>query len=573
MFIHPSHRRHQKGSILVLCAVLAALGTLGVLAWASLIDARGHQVEASYDALKRRATLQSSKELARDAFYTNHLHPNSGVPADVTYTIPGNQTFSEANTVYIVEPVASATIRNFAPVPLTNATATRTTKSGVGPLHSFTTDVVVEVSDNETTYPVAFQLRANHPVLGGELLSVYPPVEPTTGTPLVLGNLRVNGRAVFWDAAYKDFQGGVRADEFILPNDTVEATTYLQDTAGNAVLPSNYPIPVQTTGFAGGAPAYLGELDIVHSTSNQHNTYDALIRSTGTFRPIAGSAPAAIGSGLDSINTNVGLRDQELIQKIDYAVAGNPQGAGVATSIQNYSPSMSSVVLIHAINNPTAFATGELFAVLDANVPLANDTLTAIAASAVTALTLAEKLDLFEKSGVWVWSDGDGAVTVNLYLASVQHLLLSDVSKLTLAGPADAADAATLASQPPLAFTVNNTGSTLLERVDFVEQSRRRFVLAISHETPPVAPGNYMTLMNFSAAAPFRSWHTILDLQNTSASFDTSSINTATLVGGIRTNHKLEVAAGDLVLEQQFDTAGLEALMPRNAWVETYAAP
>ena len=69
--------------------VLAALGTLGVAAWISLMTARGNQIEANYETMKRRATIQSGKALARDAFYSNHLHSSTALASDAVYTIPG----------------------------------------------------------------------------------------------------------------------------------------------------------------------------------------------------------------------------------------------------------------------------------------------------------------------------------------------------------------------------------------------------------------------------------------------------------------------------------------------------
>ena len=116
--LSPSYRKRcsQRGSILVICMVLAALGTIGVAAWMALLDARGHQVEAGFESMKRRATLQSSKALARDALYANHLHEGSGLATDATYTVPGNPTIigSGDSTVYENENVASVTIRAFA---------------------------------------------------------------------------------------------------------------------------------------------------------------------------------------------------------------------------------------------------------------------------------------------------------------------------------------------------------------------------------------------------------------------------------------------------------------------------
>ncbi len=84
----PNKKISQRGSILVVCMVLCALGTIGVAAWISLLDARGHQVEANMESLKRRNVYENSKALAYRAIYANHLHASSGLATARTYTLP-----------------------------------------------------------------------------------------------------------------------------------------------------------------------------------------------------------------------------------------------------------------------------------------------------------------------------------------------------------------------------------------------------------------------------------------------------------------------------------------------------
>ena len=106
---YSSPLRNQQGSVLVLCMVMAALGTIGVAAWLSLLDARSHQVEASFKALERRVALNNSRALAYQVLYSKNLHTNGGLAGDTVYSLPAGK--------------GKVTIKAFNQVPLKSATA------------------------------------------------------------------------------------------------------------------------------------------------------------------------------------------------------------------------------------------------------------------------------------------------------------------------------------------------------------------------------------------------------------------------------------------------------------------
>jgi hypothetical protein len=549
-----SRRHRERGSVLVFCMVLAALGTIGLAAWLSLLSARGHQVESNFTALKRRAVQNNSKALAYHAIYRNHLHASTGLNAAKTYTLPDS--------------LGRAAIRAYAPVPLNQTAAQRMSKIGSTPMRSYSSDVIVDIGNGAATVPWTFQMRSENPVMGGELLDFHPPADFDSSSPIVTGNLTVKGRAVFWDAAYKDFNGGIKADEFLLPNNTIQGTTF-QTSAGAATLPLNYPIPRQTTGFAGGNPSYLGALDIVSSTANSHNSHADRIRATGAYFEVSGMLAAAKGRGADT--RPPGSNDSLHVALIT-ASAASPQDPDIKTKLSTASP-LSSNVLIFAVDHPAAFPANDLFEVLNINTPLPNDVISRIAASTVTLPSPPDKKTLFKNSSAWVTSDGTGGVTVALDEADLQHLIITDVKVLVLNGPSTTNQVNALAAQPARAIAIINTAvtgvSTILDEVRLVNQNRRRLSLAISLRGFPTA-SDYIPDFTFSGVFPFPAWTMVMDLENTGGRFDVNAVSSARLIGGIRANRSLSVVGGELLLERETVVDSYNNLLSRNAWIEAY---
>lgn len=561
-------RASQRGSILVVCMVLAALGTIGVAAWIALLDARGHQVEAGFESLKRRATLQSSKALARDALYANHLHAGSNLGADVTYTIPGNAAATSPGdqVLYENETVASVTIKAYTGIPLQNTSATRTTKNGVVPLRSYTTDISVVLNDNVSTATETFQLRSYNPMLGGELLSMHPSNDPGSFGRLLSGDIKVNGRAMFWDAAAKDLQAGLSADEYLIPNDIAGTHTFV-DTSGKRGMPLNYPIPKQTTGLAGGSPSYDGRLDIVSSTTNGHNAYAARWAAAGTLRTMNGRSPTVFGPG--PATTPDGSDDATIEAEIATKTPDE-----LMTSLPVKYP--LSTRLLRAVadkSSPASFSEDQLFSIFSAHIPIPNDALSYLTSTHSDKIpTRAE--ELHSDNGTAAHSDGLGKVEIFLDRAALPHLILEGTEEIVVHGQADAVAASAAAAMDPRGIAVNNTGTDSIHTIDFRGRNLRRIVFAIATEqnaTPPTY--GYDAEIAFTGPTPFPEWHMILELQNTGMLLDTSFVNTATIVGGIRGSRPINLVSGSLTINPQFNIDGYEQLLSRNAWVEAYLTP
>ncbi|MEM1441817.1 MAG: hypothetical protein AAGF67_05715 [Verrucomicrobiota bacterium] len=541
-------RPAQRGSILVVCMVLCALGTLGVLAWVSLLDARGHQAEASMDALDRRTVYANSRALAYRAIYANHLHAKSNLAADQTYTLPDG--------------LGSATVRAYATIPLADSSALRFSKIGITPFRTYTTDATVDLSDGIATQEWGFQLRSYNPMLGGDLLILNPPMDPASTDNLVSGDLNVSGRAVFWDAVASDFNAGIQAENFLLPNNT-QGTTTFETPTGASVLPLNYPLPYQTTGISGAGPAYLGELDVAQSAANTHNDYASRLIATGNSISMSGFTGQAIGPGPNSAAD--GPNDATL--EVDIATQ---TPATLMTTLPGNYPLSSRVLNAVADKNNPAFTADQLYDIYSAQTPLPNDAI-AYLTSTHSAKIGTRARELHEANGSAVYTDGNGGVAIFLENNLLPHLILTRVYELNLVGQVNPTDATAAAALEPRGIVINNTGTDSLRIVNFENQNLRRLALAIATEnnaTPPV--NGYIAEMDFFGALPFPNWEMILDLQNTGATIDTSPVAGATIVGGIRANRKVDVISGRLSLTRQYNTDGYEGLLSRNAWIEAY---
>ncbi len=536
----------ERGSVLVVCLVLAALGTLGVTAWFSLLDARSHQVEASFKATERRIAAGNARALARRALYANHLHADSGLAADTVLELPGGK--------------GRATIRAYNTVPLRSDTLGPPARNGATPLSSHTVDVLVDIHDGVGTTRWIQRLRNQHPALSGELLSLHAPVLPTDGAPLVSGNLRVKGRAAFWDAVVRDLGNGLRADEFLLPA-SIAGTTTFATTGGDATLPLNYPHYLRTTGTTADGPAYRGELELVDPAVNPQNAYLARIASASPLTLHGASA----NSESNGPPTRPGTSDDPA--RLAFIDANPP--AAVAEELSKYADLSSTVLLAAVAKANPALSNQHLFQIFDAQSSPPDDALSAMMA-AIDEDTLGNALDMAlvamnVKNGALYSGNGKGTVQIFLDHPELNRVVVEDTARLRLVGQSDETKAAAAAALPPLVLVVDNRDGRALSRIELFHENRRPLVLvAASPRSAPALP-----TVHFKGGSAFPDWRSVIDLQNTGLAFDLSGIAGARLLGGIRGNHRLSVVGGALTLERDAEAALLAPLLSRDAWIET----
>lgn len=535
----------ERGSVLVVCMVLAALGTLGVAAWMSLLDARGHQIEASFTAFERRVARENSRALAHRAVYANVLASNAPLAADTTVELPDNK--------------GRAVIRAFATVPLKSNSLGAPSRNGGTPLTSHSTEVNVDVGLEADMARWTYRLRNYHPALAGDLLSLHAPVVPNDVAPLVSGNIRVKGRAVFWDAVERDLGNGLRADEFLLPESIAGATSFTT-TDGAATLPLNYPHYLRTTGVASGASAYRGELEILSATVNPQNAYEERLSASAPLK-LNGKAPKSESNGPTTKEAKDG--DEDLITFIE---ANPPKTVADELSKQD---ALSSPVLVAAVQkaNP-AMTNRDFLQIFDAQLGVPDDALTEMMAN-LDEGDLDSTLDMAivemnVKNGTKFNGNGKGMVQLFLDQPELSQVVVEDVKRLRLFGQPDATKAAAAAALAPLLLIVDNRGGEVLGSIDLFHENRRPLIVVVA--SAPGTPG--LPTTSFKGNSAFPTWRVVFDLQHTGLAFDLGGVAGAKLVGGIRANHRITAIGAPLTLERETDGAILLPLLSRDAWIE-----
>ena len=554
---HLSHNTsragQQKGSILVICMVMAAVGTLGVTAWISLMDARGHLVEANMLALERRTVRENSKALAYYAIYYSHLHDK------VPYT--SNSEYAIADD--LVADLGQCMVMPYNTAPLTETTNANQVKNGASPSRAFSTDVEVRLFKDVAAMKGSeyeawnFQLRSYHPNLGGELLTFYPPAVPASGNPLVSGSLHVKGRAVFWDAVAKDFKGGLRANEYVLPN-RIGGTATFPTVSGTNTLPLNYPIPKATTGLSAGGGWYDGTMEVFESSTNTHNSYfdkmTGKVVLDGSVATTAGPGPA---TRADTAN-DAALEAQILSQ----------DPSTLVTSLVPYYPLSSRVLKAVALKNNPAFTGSQFRQVFEEHLPIPNDALSTLMANH-GALLEPDMEALNVKNNTVYTSAGNGNVWVFLNQAALPDLYIRAPRNVYLVGQTTTGDEAAAASLPPKTIILaRKDGDAEFATAALKNANRRRIILGLTMEgtSPQTTPANFQ----FAGSVPFPKWSMLLETRGIPANFNLSSVSGATIRGGIRTDSELNITGGTLTLEQETDYTNLDTNTTRHAWVEAY---
>lgn len=543
----------RKGSVLVISLLLAVLGTLGVAAWISLLDARSRQTDTTVAALTRRTTLENSRALAHGAISTHYLASANGLANNTAYALNNG--------------LGNTTISSYTQVPLTTTAAQRSSITGATPSQSYSVDAAVSVQDGIGSTASQAQLRSVHPALVGDLLVMLPPVDFNNTSPLVSGSFKVRGRAVFWDAITTDLTSGIRAEQYLLP-DNLLGTVTLQNIAGSSVLPLNYPILRQSTGTISGGTPYQGGMDMFHATRNAHNSYRVKVTAASPNRTVSGTTRMAEGIGASTVANKSG--DNNRRNLITWAATGDSRGNNVYNTLTSAIP-LSSSVLLHLFNNPNALNNTQHYTLLDGHASLPDNVLAKLVDPTLTFLTDSQKTALLDKSEVWVHSNGQGKVVVNVASTALEHLLLERVALLELHGATSAAADAALATLEPRSLVVANPSGYGLEDVLLNHRCARRLILAIATETitNPSATYSYWPTLRCTGNSVFPNWHIIMDLQNTGFRIDTAAVSEAVIYGGIRANRSLTVTGGAVTLRQETNQAGYEPLLTRSAWIES----
>ena len=561
MYPNKQKDRFFRGSVLIVALVICAVATFGVLATVSIIGARSHQSEAELAGLDRRLKFRNSKALAKEAIYRNYL--------------PEETTLSSAKEYVLSGGWGKAEIGTFDEAPFIYSDSVRIHPTGASSYRAFSTDVEVKLDDGGFYHTTQFQLRSYNPILGGDLLSIHPTVETAAENVQVIGDLNVNGRAVFWEGNYSSNTLGVQAEEMTVPLTNGPNVSFQNPGNGN-IKPSNYPDYGLTAGKVAGGNHYLGRLDIVNNSISGANSYFQRIERIGGYADASGTAGGTDALGPDTAPAS--SEDPQLIAKIEDTNLSESELVG---DLAANSP-LSSAVITALLQRTPPVSDSYLIPLLNAQAPLPDDVMM-ILGDHNSTMSKATRDTLLLNTGYSYLSDGKGGVIINLQSIYLPNIRLTDVTYLTLVGQADTDTADQAKLLDPRVFAIQNPDNLHLTNVILEGiTNQRRMVLAISQTGVldsadlvdtfgnPSTTGNNYTEFHFMSGTPFVSWRGIFETQGVSSLWNIYDVSTATVVGGIRTDHSIRITGGTLSLDAEAEPEVLESLLSRNAWIESY---
>ncbi|MCP5550102.1 MAG: hypothetical protein H7A53_04330, partial [Akkermansiaceae bacterium] len=497
------NRQRQRGSVLVLCMVLAGIGTLGVAAWVSLLQARGFEAEEHATALDRAMRQANSKALAREALYRNHVAAASGPASTTTYTLADDWGECAINT--------------WAEPALSTVAQTRINKSGAVPFRAFTTDVTVGIDDGDFVHTYQYQLKSYNPALGGDLLVVQNQLDATGPSTAVTGTLNVAGRALFWGSS----TGGgdaVSADRGLVQSPGNPGIPWTS-TGGAAVFPDNFPFPTMTCGGINGSSNadLAGKANTVNNTGTPSNSLMAKAIALGATT-VDASTPYVTTDGPDTIDPTTD--DPALIAAINQSPPMDD--ASLAAFLQPYYP-LSSTVLLTLINRATPVGDATLTQIFVDNTPLPLDALTLVV-DGTAPLSEASRSVVTDANpiGILVPITSPSGNNVKIYLGrdSATHVVLTGhVGHLELYGQDNATDLANAATMDPLMIVLDETGAPDpgIGGIGLVDSNNRKLVVGVRNDH------HNGTTFGFAGAAAFPVFRGVFDFEGVSLNVTTAA--------------------------------------------------
>lgn len=547
--------RRQDGSILVICMVIAGIGTIGAAAFFSLIHAKAEETHARETASVRRTQENNGEAVAKGAILQRLAGTADGMAIEATTTISSDWGQSQ--------------IADYTPAetPLAASANVRLNKSGAVAETAFVSDLEGSVIVNNVKSPKQYQAKSIHPAFAGDLLVVEG--QRTTGLPAIsfTGNLSVKGRAVFWNSNYAAATASIKADRVILATPTTPKLGLL-NTLDEPILPDNLPLPPMTAGFVNGTPRYDGTTQLIGNPNSTLNDYlDSVTPLTGAA--LSGVTPFVQASG---VATNPATATDGLLIALLGTVTNLT--TAVITSLEGASPLSSpvlSTVFTTVSQGGTVTSSPELRDLLLLNSPLPNDVLAQVV-DGTAPLSFDERWEVIRANPVAVAIDAEGNGYLDLDDDSMDHVIIEDgITSLTIRGQEDSAAETAAAAMTPLVVVLCESagGSLPLTSIQFEGSNYRPLVLALQKygDNTPVN-------LAVTSGSAFPEWRAVMDLDNVELEISAATVSTVTFVGGIRTNRTIDVIDGSVVLSRETDGDVIAAVRPmasRNAWVETYA--
>ncbi|NNE94272.1 MAG: hypothetical protein HKN23_21705 [Verrucomicrobiales bacterium] len=530
----------DRGSILVVCMVLAGLGTIGVAAWAALLDARSHAAEQALTALDRSVIFDNSLALGREVIYRKYLHAAAGPAAD-------DEKYAFADGWGTIE------LDSWTQPVLGYIDSTRVQKTGAVPFRAFSLDVNCGIADGNTVHDFTYQLKSYSPILAGDLVVLQKNRENGGEGLELTGDVNVEGRVVYWAGDYEAGTASAKTDAALFASKNSPKTA-LADTSGKPILPSNFPFPAMTSGSVAGNPNFDGQYEVVDNSSTPSNSYfhKVVAFGSGSYVSFDGSVPAGSGEGIDS--NPVTPNDPTVAAII-------ASGMYTPANLEPYAP-LSSNNLAAVIADDT-LSPSELVSVMTTNQPLPDDILDDVVGSPY--FSDADQTAVLEGAGYHAYVYG-GEMVVNLNSATIPHILATNVTDIDFIGQPDPSSADALKNAEPRIVALKNDPGVVLRTIDCSNLNSRRVIFAAQNQR--VAITNACSVA-FTGASGFPDWHIIMELSGIRTKWNTSAVGGVRIYGGIRSDQQIDVFSGALSLRKQTNFTSLETMLSRTAWIET----
>ncbi|MEZ5301618.1 MAG: hypothetical protein R3F11_13350 [Verrucomicrobiales bacterium] len=267
--IQASRFKSVRGSVLIIAIMICALGTIGMAAWISIINARGRYVEQQETVVHARLSEQNGRTLARQYMMVRTAVESSGSGQTLTLYDAGGASWG------------SAVIPSWSGSALTT-TAQSLAVNRFGPANGrgYELPLSVTVNDTLTDRVTYFSAKSRSPILSGHSIVCQAP----NNSPGISGKIEATGNILVWAPNTQGGTTAITAQNYTYP---LTNTSLTFRNAAGAFAPTNFPFTPITSGKAsstlgyGGAGAYVQNFNHLESSLAYKVTQGSYITVSG----------------------------------------------------------------------------------------------------------------------------------------------------------------------------------------------------------------------------------------------------------------------------------------------------
>ncbi|MEM6910381.1 MAG: hypothetical protein AAF555_02255 [Verrucomicrobiota bacterium] len=257
-----SRNRSEEGGVLVFSLLVMLVSSFGMLAFVTLVQARGQAVNAMEEAIQRRTAQANAKVLATE--YINRLVLPENGAADATLSF--NSSWG----------TATITNANSSPHGITGGLSNQHEVSpAFGSGYAATSDITVNDGISDQSYNLLLASRAGQGT--GELFHLHRSQAYPNSLATVDGLFRVYGGVRSWYAASAGAVS-LQAQWYWSPEGFLPGMANL---SGVQMIPSNFTNVSMTKGLTAVNRGYDGTLNVVRNNVAVENSLEQMASSFG----------------------------------------------------------------------------------------------------------------------------------------------------------------------------------------------------------------------------------------------------------------------------------------------------